>query len=154
MGERENGRARGRHARPFFPVPTTSKRLLRRLKWSVKVREASFNVRGSAPWGTPYNGLYGEAPPERGIFFRRQVYERVGILLLVKVYEMGRKICHLGLWKGPIPSRVNRSILWLYKVEKTFYFFDWFLFKRQCIYSSWKGYKVVNKVCERGTICK
>ena len=77
-------------------------------KWSVKVREASFNVRGSAPWGTPYNGLYGEAPPERGIFFRRQVYERVGILLLVKVYEMGRKICHLGLWKGPIPGRVNR----------------------------------------------
>ena len=36
-GERENGRARGRHAclllaRPFFLVPTTSKRLLRRLK--------------------------------------------------------------------------------------------------------------------------
>ena len=35
-GERENGRARGRHAclllaRPFFLVPTTSKRLLRRL---------------------------------------------------------------------------------------------------------------------------
>ena len=27
--------------------------------------------------GTPYNGLYGEAPPERGIFFRLQVYERV-----------------------------------------------------------------------------
>ena len=23
--------------------------------------------------GTPYNGLYGEAPPERGTFFRRQV---------------------------------------------------------------------------------
>ena len=33
-GERENGRVRGRHARgarPFFLVPTTSKRLLRRL---------------------------------------------------------------------------------------------------------------------------
>ena len=28
---------------------------------------------------TPYNGLYGEAPPERGTFFRLQVYERVGI---------------------------------------------------------------------------
>ena len=23
-----------------------------------------------APGGTPYNGLYGEAPPERGTFFR------------------------------------------------------------------------------------
>ena len=37
VGERENGRARGRHAclllaRPFFLVPTTSKRLLRRLQ--------------------------------------------------------------------------------------------------------------------------
>ena len=36
VGERENGRARGRHAclvlsRAFFLVPTTSKRLLRRL---------------------------------------------------------------------------------------------------------------------------
>ena len=28
---------------------------------------------------TPYNGLYGEAPPERGTFFRLQVYKRVGI---------------------------------------------------------------------------
>ena len=35
---------------------------------------------------TPYNGLYGEAPPERGTFFRPQVYERVGILR-VEVYE-------------------------------------------------------------------
>ena len=29
---------------------------------------------------TPYNGLYGETPPERDTFFRRQVYERLGIL--------------------------------------------------------------------------
>ena len=28
---------------------------------------------------TPYNGLYGEAPPERGTFFMLQVYKRVGI---------------------------------------------------------------------------
>ena len=32
--------------------------------------------------GTPYNGLYGEAPPEWGTFFRLQVYERVGSLLV------------------------------------------------------------------------
>ena len=31
----------------------------------------------SAP-GTPYDGLYGEAPPERGTFFRLQVYEGSG----------------------------------------------------------------------------
>ena len=40
--------------------------------------------------GTPYNGLYGEALPERGTFFRRQVFERVGILL-DKVYERAGK---------------------------------------------------------------
>ena len=37
----------------------------------------------------------GEAPPERGIIFTLQVYERVGISL-VEVYK-GREICHLGL---------------------------------------------------------
>ena len=36
--------------------------------------------------GTPHNGLYGEAPPERGTFFRLQEYKRVEILL-VEVYE-------------------------------------------------------------------
>ena len=45
--------------------------------------------------GTPYNGLYEEAPPERGIFVRPQVYERVAILL-VEVYE-----------------RVGKSVIWV-----------------------------------------
>ena len=35
---------------------------------------------------TPYNDLYGEAPPKRGTFFRLQVYERVGISQ-VEVYK-------------------------------------------------------------------
>ena len=39
--------------------------------------------------GTPYDGLYGrEAPPERGTSFRLQVYEKVGISLSVKAYEI------------------------------------------------------------------
>ena len=38
---------------------------------------------------------YGEAPPERGIFFRPQVYERVGISL-VEVYK-----------------RVVKSVIWV-----------------------------------------
>ena len=29
-----------------------------------------------------YDGLYGEAPSERGTFFRLQVYEMVGVLLV------------------------------------------------------------------------
>ena len=39
------------------------------------------NIKGisQSPGGTPYNGLYREAPPERGTFFTLQVYERVGI---------------------------------------------------------------------------
>ena len=32
--------------------------------------------------GTPYNSLNGEAPSERGTFFRLQVYERVRISLV------------------------------------------------------------------------
>ena len=43
-----------------------------------------------SPGGTPYNGLYGEAPLDRGIFVRLQVYERVGISLNA-VYERVRK---------------------------------------------------------------
>ena len=38
---------------------------------------------------TQYNGPYGEAPPERGTFFRLQVCDRVGILL-VEVCESVR----------------------------------------------------------------
>ena len=34
------------------------------------------------PGGIPYNGLYGEAPTERGTFFRLQVYKRVGVAYL------------------------------------------------------------------------
>ena len=32
---------------------------------------------------TPYNGLCGEAPTERGTFFLFQVYERIGLLLVL-----------------------------------------------------------------------
>ena len=44
---------------------------------------------------TPYDGLYGEAPPERGTFFMLQVYERVGVSL-VEVYK-----------------RVGKSVIWV-----------------------------------------
>ena len=47
--------------------------------------------------GTPYDGLYGEAPLKRGIYFRLQVYERVAILL-VEVYE-----------------RVGKSVIWVFE---------------------------------------
>ena len=47
--------------------------------------------------GTSYNGLYGEAPPERGTFFTLRIYERVGISR-VKVYE-----------------RVGKSVIYVFK---------------------------------------
>ena len=34
-----------------------------------------------------------------GIFFRLEVYERVGISLAEVYKRVGEKICHLGLWK-------------------------------------------------------
>ena len=47
---------------------------------------------GSRVWSSSYKGLYGEAPPERGTFFRLEESERVGISL-VEVYErVGKSI--------------------------------------------------------------
>ena len=54
---------------------------------------------------TPYNGLYGEAPPETGTFFSLQVYERVGISL----FEVSERL-FLSLIG---PKRANRRILWI-----------------------------------------
>ena len=75
----------------------------------------------TTPWGggggTLYNGLYGEAPPERDTFSRLQVYERVANLLVEVCERVGKSV----IW---VCERANRCILWLYKVEKTFYFCD------------------------------
>ena len=52
---------------------------------STKLNPRSiFEDRGSEIPGEvqPYNGLYGEAPPKRGTFFRIQTYERVYISLV------------------------------------------------------------------------
>ena len=42
--------------------------------------------------GTAYDCLYREAPPERGIFFRLQVYEREGILLVELYRRVGKSV--------------------------------------------------------------
>ena len=42
--------------------------------------------------GTPYDGLFREAPPERGIFFRLQVYERVGISVFEVYKREGKSV--------------------------------------------------------------
>ena len=50
---------------------------------------------GGGRLGTPYDGLYGEASPERGTFLKASGYERVGISL-VEVYK-----------------RVGKSVIWV-----------------------------------------
>ena len=41
--------------------------------WACVRPESYRNASENPGGGTPYNGLYGEAPPERGTFFRLQV---------------------------------------------------------------------------------
>jgi len=43
--------------------------------------------------GTPYNGVYEEAPPERGTFFRLQVYKKGrDFRVLIEVYEVNETL--------------------------------------------------------------
>ena len=70
--------------------------------------------------GTPYNGLYGEAPPEMGTFLRLQGqgYERVGISL-VEVYE---RVGIISVSK----KRVQKGQQMHFVAVKTFWFCDLF----------------------------
>ena len=60
---------------------------------------------------TPFNGLYGEAPPQRGTFFSLQVNEILGISL-VEVYECVGKYAILSVKRL---KRANRCILMQWK---------------------------------------
>ena len=42
--------------------------------------------------GTPYDGLYEEAPPERGSFLRLHVYESAGISLVEVCGKVGKSV--------------------------------------------------------------
>ena len=61
------------------------------IMWDIEMHHVrTFFLCVASPGGAPYNGLYGEAPPERGTFFRLQVYKRVGISQ-VEVYKRVEK---------------------------------------------------------------
>ena len=67
--------------------------------------------------GTPYNNLYGEAPPEMGTFFGLQINEGVEISL-VEVYERAEKSV---IWVGK-KAQKSYQIHFMHdcgKVEKT-----------------------------------
>ena len=42
--------------------------------------------------GTSYDGLFGKAPPQKGIFFSLQLYERVGISLVEVYKRLGKSV--------------------------------------------------------------
>ena len=51
---------------------------MKKFQW-LQIRQVRNLLRHLPPFPrvTPYDSLYVEAPPERGIFFRPQVYERI-----------------------------------------------------------------------------
>ena len=51
----------------------------KQLIWSDGAMEPLIGISTFVPSSTPYNGLYGQALPERGTTFRFQIYERVEI---------------------------------------------------------------------------
>ena len=56
--------------------------------------------KGEEPWVPGAGiGLYGEAPPEKGTFFRLQVYKRVGISQVEVHKRVGKSVIQL---KGPL----------------------------------------------------
>ena len=72
--------------------PSSRSLLPKRACTGILILPTSHTVRtGGAPvvgggGSTLYSGLYVEAPPERGTFFRPKIYERV-VILLIEVYE-------------------------------------------------------------------
>ena len=78
---------------------------------------------GSRGGDTPYNGLYGEAPPERGTFFWLLIYEREGILP-VEVYEMVEKSV---TWSVKWPKKATEGSFMSVKSSRKFSgFVQWF----------------------------
>ena len=54
--------------------------------------------------GTSFKVLYWEAPPEKGTFFRLQVYERVGILLVEVFQRVGKSV----IWVCEMAQRAEQ----------------------------------------------
>ena len=54
--------------------------------------------------GNSVKVLYGEGPPERGTFFRLQVYERVGILLIEVFKSVGKSV----IWVCEMAQRAEQ----------------------------------------------
>ena len=84
--------------------------------------------------GAPYNYLYGEVPPERGTFFRLQVYKRVGISLLEVFERVWKSVISLGKKR----KRAKRSIYGCENVEKTFCIFFYNSYLKDSVFTAVK----------------
>ena len=64
--------------------------------------------------GSPYKGLYGEAPPKRGTFFTLEIYKRVRISQVDVYKRVGKSV--IEVFKGAFNHNIsNRSPSWLYQ---------------------------------------
>ena len=82
---------------------TTFSLFIQVYKWVPAAQLAGEGVGGGGR--TAYNGLYGEAPPEKGIFFRPQVYTK-GLGFYSLKYTKGQWNLSFGSVEGP--KRANR----------------------------------------------
>ena len=64
-----------------------------------------------------YNGRYWESLPERGTFFRRQVYKRVGISLVNIYIRIGRSLI-AACKKGPNINGFTDAVYGCEKAKK------------------------------------
>ena len=87
-------------AQEFLAKKPWEVHLITSLAKEQKLRAAKHKASPGAPRGAPYDGLYGEAPPNRGTLFRLQAYEREGISL-VEVYK-----------------RVGKYVIWVCKTAQ------------------------------------
>lgn len=73
------------------------------------------------PGGTPYYGLYGEAPFERSTFLMLQVCESVGISLVQEYERVGKNV--ISVFRKTQNSKGLTDVIYgRVKVEKTFWF--------------------------------
>ena len=73
----------------ILSIRAFSDHVIRHILYYVYAQDFQPGVGGGS---TPYDGLYGEAPPERGIFFRSRVYERVRNSLLEVYQRIGKSV--------------------------------------------------------------
>ena len=92
--------------------------------------------------GTPYNGLYGEAPPERGTSLRLQIYERGGISL-VEAY--GRVETNVIFGSKKVQKGKQMKFMAVKKNEKTFWFCDLAIFKDSAFTAVKRDAKVLTR---------